>query len=258
MLSDKEGIIKNFYIKNNGEKISCTLVYQKKPHSKALVIMPGLGAPKDISSKSAIVPEIIKNGIDVIMFDFMGHGKSPGNFADITFTSMSLYLETVINYLYSTKRREVAIWASSSPCIAAAFIASKMKIHSLVLQSPIFDLKEYIIFTRGLDGLKYWEKTGYIYHPGSMGKKRLNYQHYIDSLKFRDISSYLPFIKTKTLIIGAGKDQYYPMSETKKIVKLIPNNEFIVIEKADHLFAEQKKQLFDLVTQYIIKSLNNI
>jgi len=255
------GEVQNYFVTDkDGFKISLTFAIPYKPTDKVVIVMPGTGANKEDSSKNLMALGFIKNKIAVLVFDAYGHGQSEGKLSDLTTTKIVSGLEAVLEHLKSKGFKKIGLCASSWPALGAAIVAGKNPgiINLLVLQTMIFDNKDYAIMTHGENGLSLWKSQGYLFFDStSYGKTKMGYGLYADSLQYNN-RKYFERIRSKTLAIVTGKDQYLYPAKLREVYHLIPECEIADFPEKDHLFhlkPESKPKLFEMISRFIISNL---
>ncbi|MEK7158351.1 MAG: alpha/beta hydrolase [Patescibacteria group bacterium] len=245
----KSGKIEEFFLTDKkGDKVYIRLVAAKQRSQWIVILPPGLGATTENSGKNISIPGYIKMGVSALSFDFYGHGKSSGDFYNGTTSKNIMQLELIVNHVYSRGFRKVILYGSSFPAFAAFVVAAKMpdKIKLLISVNPIFDIDKYLLKTRGENSIKSWETSGYIYHSGYIGRKRLGYSYYRDIKKYPSYKTYLKEITIPTLWIASGRDQFISAEEGKENAHIMRNSKFIKIEGVDHTFSYREGGKFDI------------
>lgn len=68
-----------------------------------------------------------------------------------------------------------------------------------------------------------------------------------------DFRYLLPHLKIPTLVVWGKKDTYIPVSDGKKIAKLIPNSELHIFPDGKHgLHLQQPEKLYEIINKFII------
>ncbi len=244
-----------------GNTVSANLVTPRSIASETVVIVPtGLGAIKENSSKSLLIPEFLKHNISTLVYDLFGHGESSGKIFDITPTKMINSLGSIIDFLKSKGFKNIVIYGSSGSSISCVVATVKFSpfVKLLVLQSPILDFKKMIIATRGKDGFKKWQERGYFIHLGYIGRRRIGFEYYSDSKKYDLEKDYLSSIKCKTLLTSAGNDNTAPPAQIEKIAAIIADSEYHFFENANHNYTNpsDRKRLNKLVVDFVVNNLS--
>ncbi len=255
-LAGKNAIVEKIMLQDSeGKSFSVVLIVPKKLICPIVIIPPGLGATKENSSKTKLIPFFLQNNTGVLVFDAYGHGESEGNIFDYTMSKLADEMKQIVKFLDTRGYKNIILYGSSVPAFATIICAVNFKknVRKLVLQSPILDLKQYMFKVRGKNGLNKYETRGYFIHPGHIGRRRIGYGYYLDMKKYNLYKDYMPKITAKTMIIAAGKDRYLNIKDIKKISVLIKNSSFHSIKGADHLYSDSdsRAELNKLVISFI-------
>lgn len=68
----------------------------------------------------------------------------------------------------------------------------------------------------------------------------------------QDLTEIIPNIKTKTLIVWGTLDKYLPVSDGKKLAKLLPNSKLEIIKRGKHgLHIQQPENLLKIIKDFL-------
>lgn len=248
MLPRGATIEERMFADNAGHSTYVRAVHPKRRSSWAAIVLPGLGATVEISGKNAFASGFARLGMGSIMFDFFGHGRSSGNFFDITISMVIEQLGETIEYASKTwGYKKFVLLGSSTPCLAQIVSAVKKPafVKALVLINPILDMKKYVRRTRGEEGAERWQRAGYIYHPGNMGTRRLGYGYYKDFVSYSNYRTKLARLQCSTLWFAASNDEYIDPAESEKNSTFVKRVKFESIPRSNHLLERPDGTKYD-------------
>lgn len=236
----------------DGETISIALILPNSPTTKVFVIVPGFGVDKENSSKNLLIPLFLSSKVACLTFDLFGHGQSSGNVIDLTVSKIINEVNAVVYYLINHKFKDISIYASSLPALGVSLALSKfnLEVKRFLLQSPLFDISDYV----NDQGKIKWRESGYIIHDSYIGKVKFGYKYYLDAIKYKNATKYLPSIKAKTLVLLGSKDEYLPIRKVSKTVEAIPKLEkTIIFPNSDHVISQEKEKLYNTIYKFVVK-----
>lgn len=121
------------------DRIKIALNHYKRNKKQVLIIAPGWTMGKD-SKFIAEIAGLFSNSLDVISFDFRGHGKSSGVY---TFTSNEFKdLDAVINYAKSNYQKIYLIGFSLGGATAIIHSAANKKVDKIIIVSAPHSFKK--------------------------------------------------------------------------------------------------------------------
>ena len=102
---------------------------------------------KDMEPIKTCIDALTYNGYLVYVFDFNGHGKSEGEFKDMTISSEIEDLKRVIEYFINDKQvASISLLGHSQGALVASFVASsnEYSIQRIILLAPAFSIDKDI------------------------------------------------------------------------------------------------------------------
>ena len=223
---------KTINIKSSGVTIKAWLLYTtKKDNKKAPYIIYCHGNAGNISGRLNIANSFLKEGFNVMLFDYRGYGESTGKPSE-----KGIYQDAVSVYEYLIKEEKIPynkinILGISLGCNAALYITALKKANTLILVSPITSAKDiakkmpvYYIFSYFIDDI--------------LNNKKL-----------------IKKIQIPILIAHSKEDTTVPYEMGKKLFELCPSKdkEFITLsgEHSEDYFFE--KNFMDKIKKFILK-----
>jgi fermentation-respiration switch protein FrsA (DUF1100 family) len=194
---------------HDGERLNAW--WQQTKNAKKTVLY-FQGNSTNISHKTSRMNTFHKMGVNVLLMDYRGYGKSTGRIKreqDIYFDGMTAW-----EFLIVEKRirpKDIIVWGRSLGGGVATEIAQFKNISALVLESTFYSLDE-------LARLKYW------FFP----TKWLLKFHFENGSKLKNIHA--PII-----IIHSTEDGYIPFSQAIKLFDSAPNPKQLLKTKGSHL-----------------------
>lgn len=241
-----------------------------------VILMHGWGCR---ISTLASIERIFNPGMRVINIDLPGHGESsepPEIWGVEEFTEL---LEEFVNYL---EIKQPSLLGHSFGGRVAIIYASRNDVDKLVLVDSAGIKPDRSIFT--LKGLKYQSKVipfkaAKKLLPVILGKKKGNeiisawrgksgsadYRNSSDTMRGvmsrcvnQDLRGYMPDIKAPTLLIWGEKDTATPLSDAKKMEKLIPDAGLVVFPGCGHYsFLDDPVRFRSVLTVFFAKELGD-
>lgn len=172
------------------------------------------GNSGNISHRNYVIDLVIKQKLNLLIFDYQGYGKSNGE-CDVK----SILDDTEKVYLWLVNKikgrinktgginNQIILWGESLGGGPASYIASKYPIHKLVL---------WATFASVTDMAEHTSNMRYFYKPLAWVTTTLIGGH--------KISEYLKNIKCQTLIVHSINDNIIPISNAEINYKSIPHN----------------------------------
>lgn len=240
------------YIKLNEQNI----YFQKIGRGNDLIILHGWG--QDVSSFWGVIEEL-KKDFTVWLLDLPGFGRSDVPKKDFT---VSDYAEVVYEFIKQQKISKPVLLGHSVGGRIGIVLAAKHPevISKLILEDsagikPKRDLFKYLIYP--------FAKVVRYLLPNIFGiKEKLRYKFYkglesdyinagalegtLTNILKEDLISYLPKIKTDTLLIWGAKDQTLEASpeNAKKMYRLIPNSRLEFLDGVGHFPHLENAKMF--------------
>jgi len=245
---------KIFFKNSRNEKLVGLLSIVGK--DKVAVLCHGHSSGKNNKTFQAVVPVLNSQGISTFRFDFYGNGESDGKFEE---SDLSESIDDTLQAIKLVKEgsfKKIILVGSSFGGLNSNITASMSRdLHALILKSPVSDYSEVFLNRYGESGMKKWKQRGQIlYNPEDSRGLKLNYSFVQDYRKY-DAYKTAGQIKIPVLIIHGSADEIVPMSQSQKLVKLIPNAKLVLVKNSDHRYTEDKKfkQMIKLISDFIMQ-----
>ena len=132
--------------------------HQTSVDADTVVFLHGFGSSMESTKGKLIFDFCVDIGLNALLFDNLGHGKSDGNFVDCT---MSMWLETARRLLQEFTPRPPLLVGSSKGGWLALLLARIIPIKALLLLAPAQDFPTYF-----LDALPKETQEGLLHTPG--------------------------------------------------------------------------------------------
>jgi len=221
--------VKKFQIKG----IHCTY-YPADNSIGTAVICHGFASSQQSSSAIAFKQALHDIGLSVITFDFYGHGKSKGDFKQLTMSKCIDNTNDVINYIKHSfsVNKIVLLGYSYGGLIATVVAATRRDISALLLINPLSDYQEKERLLGRDSILSEWANTGTRSYTINEKQLMLAYDFFTDSQKYSSYTS-LPDVKADVLLIHSEKDEMVPLYQSTKLSKLSGIN-LIILPNGDH------------------------
>lgn len=203
---------------------------------------------------------LVKKGISVLRFDFMGSGDSEGKFEDMTLKTEMNDGKKIMEFILQDKRfnrDRIGVLGLSMGAVTAVFTASKYKTAALVLWSPLAYpevLKNSL--TRGLR--KELLKKGKVYPPG-MG-------HYLGKGFFDSLSAVNPLKYARSysgnvLVVHTKDDTSVPLKHSLAYFEAFHESSvlprIIILDEGGHTFATEfsEKTVIEETAEFFTETL---
>ncbi len=225
-----------------------------------VVFCHGFGGSKEGPLFELITDSLQKHGIASIRFDFNGHGKSEGDFKDMTVPNEISDAKHVIEYVRSLSYvSKLALVGHSQGGVVAAMTAGELSaegkandLDPVVLMAPAAVLRDDAIrgSTMGktydpLDPPEYVELWG----GNKLGGK------YIKTAFSLPIYETAAQYKGNALIIHGNADRVVPYTYGLRFHQQWPGSEYILQEFFDHGFSQNIYRTTDIASEFLIRKL---
>ena len=195
----------------------------------------------------------------ILVYDLLGHGKTPLNKKSVNFEDFSKQLNNLLNNLNIKKINLVGF--SFGSLVALNFAKKyQKKVNKLILISTVFkrnNLQKYNVRERYKKAkknipisnlaLKRWLSPKFInnnpkikkYILTTLNKKNKDYLNFLKSYKlfsyFKDSTKEIKKIKVPSLVLTGTKDQGSTVKMSQNLSKELINSQFFKITNAKHL-----------------------
>jgi len=192
-------------IENNQHIHGLHFSNQKQPESVILYFHGNAGA---LDKWGVVAEDFLPFGYDILIMDYRPYGKSQGDLSE-----QNLFTDAQLAYDYLRKNfspNDIVIYGRSIGTGIATHLASKNLCKALVLETPYFNLYDII-------------KDHFTWIP----KKNLMRYQFRNDLHVKKVNS-------PVYIFHGTADRVVPFKSGIKLKPLIPENNFMVIENANH------------------------
>ncbi len=231
---------KEISFKNNkGQTLRGDLYVPEKKYKlkyPTVIVCHGLGGNKDAQNKVDLAEALFKQGFIVLRFDYSGHGKSEGDYADLTVTQEVNDVKAAIEALYDLpkvdKKNLGLVGHSLGGTVTIIEAATDSRIKSAVSIAAVVDMIKPLNLFVGPNNLKKWPATGTV----DMAEGKLKYEFMIDFRKY-NVLAYAKRIKIPFLVVHGKKDYHVSIKQGKAIAKAAKAQLKIVNE--NHFFDKE-------------------
>lgn len=205
---------------------------------------------------NSIAEHLLEKNIGVLRFDFNGHGKSEGDFQDMTPNNEMDDLKAIIHWLQKQHfTRTISLVGHSLGGIIVSMVATELgcsTIPIMVLLAPAGNLRDNVL-TGNYFGIQFnpWKlpKQIEVFGGNIVGKKHLEEMR--DLPIFETVKKY----KGETLIVNGTHDITVPYTCALHFSETITSAELILIRDDDHLFTLTNDSTSLDVAQWIKEKL---
>ena len=217
------------------------------------ILMHGFMSNKKFYPIPALASALAQNGIGSISFDFNAHGKSEGDFIDMTIANEIGDAKAVFDYVtklpYVTN---VAFVGHSQGGVIAGMLAGELeeeaqKPSCVVLLAPAAVLKDDAIAGQCM-GKKYDASNPPAYVNVMFHKLGRTFILAAQKLPIYEVSSKYT---GKVCLIHGKRDKIVPYSYSEKYNELYANSELHLLDEESHFMNGNKEQIMAMVTSFI-------
>jgi alpha/beta superfamily hydrolase len=226
-----------------------------KTTSPVVIICHGHSSNKDRSHYINIAKSLNQKGIASFRFDFYGHGESEGEFANATPSEVMDDVLQAIRFMRDKGFPKIGLVGSSFGGLACILTAAEEPdIFALALKSPVSNYADLFNTDRFKVKRKEWQKRGWLPYDEDPEHLRLNYIFYTDAVA-RDGYAVAPKITAPTLIVHGDLDKDVPITQSQKLVTLIPHCQLKVIHGSDHKYTQEThaQEMVKAITDFIVQ-----
>ncbi|MFA4819634.1 MAG: alpha/beta fold hydrolase [Candidatus Aenigmatarchaeota archaeon] len=200
------------FIKSYGGKKICLVAEGDK--TKPLVILAhGWTTSKNGKTVPQMREALKKAGFATICFDFYGHGESEGKLKDMTLSIGIRNVIDVAKFARNAGYKKICMFGSSFGGMVSLLSAPKIMPAALIVKAPpSFYIKRTLANKKGK---KFREDCRKYTAYKTAGK-----------------------IKCPVLIIHGTKDDVVPISQSRKLFKMLPNCKMIELKGVTHDFTD--------------------
>ncbi len=204
----------------------------------------------DISS------DLVAKGIGVVRFDFNGHGKSDGEFRNMTVPNEIEDAKTVIKWVRTQNfAKNISLLGHSQGGVVAAMTAGELgdiEIRSLVLMAPAAVLRDDALRGNTM-GAMYdpWNIPEYITMPNGLKLGR----DYIVAARELPIYEIASRYTGPTFIIHGKADRIVPYTYGERFRHDLENASIRLIDGEDHSFTGNTAQAASLASDWLYSEI---
>lgn len=222
-----------------------------------VILMHGFMSRKEMYPIPAIAGALAKAGIASIRFDFDAHGRSEGNFIDMTISSETADARAVLEYArklpYVT---EIALLGHSQGGVVAGMLAGALEDRPerpkcLVQLAPAAVLKDDALAGRCMramyDASNPPEYVNVFFH-------KLGRNFILEAQKLPIYETSSKYSGNVCLIHGDG-DKIVPVAYSEKYHQSYRNSELHVLKGEGHMLNRNKARLLEKVTHFLKDNL---
>ena len=246
--------------KGKGKMIEISKVNEQK--YPLLVLCHGFGGDKEGKLFDCLVDSLNKKGIAVLRFDFNGHGKSEGNFEDMTVPNEIEDAKCILRYASSLPWvSEIALGGHSQGGVVSAMTSGQLAakpeqdikpISAVVLLAPAAVLRD--------DALR-GNTFGKMYDPKNppakiemWGGKCLG-GNYIRTAVCLPIYETAKNYQGPECILHGDADRVVPYTYGQRFHYLNKQSEWHLMTDADHGFGNQEEKSAHIASEFLAKVL---
>lgn len=172
------------------------------------------------------------------------------NVPDFEHLKLSAQLELVSTLLAGSVEETILVGSSMGGLVATLSHLSAPQVKAMVLLAPGFGILRRWDSLWTIEQLLSWKETGWteVFHYGSNGMKRLNYEFVLDAENIQ--TEGLP-CKVPTLIVHGKKDTVVPLSESKIFQRANPSLVRLAELDSDHQLLDVLDQTWALSREFL-------
>lgn len=249
---------KVYFQNSKGNRLCGILSEPQRGETSPLVILAhGFSSHKNTTNFVKIAELLNRKKIATLRIDLYAHGESEGEFERITISKAVDDILQAIAYVKEKGYTKIGLIGSSFGGIASIIAASKTPdLKFLALKSPVSDYGAVMRLRMSEPQIKDWQKQGYTYLHDAGKRLKVNYTFFQDFQKNR---AYLVASKIKipTLIIHGDVDSEVPLSQSKRLVQLIPHAKLHIVNGADHRYQGEGEieECINKIVNFTVKHL---
>ena len=247
-----------FYIKGSMGRLAARL---QLPEMKAgekchmVVVCHGFTSNMDDPVVATVASQLLETGFGVLRFDFNGHGRSEGDFAEMTVPNeIGDALAAVAFARNLPQAVDVSLVGHSQGGVVAAMTAGRLGsgvIRSLVLMAPAAVLRDDALRGNTM-GATYdpWHAPEYVTLPSGHKLGRAYIQTAIDLPIYETAARYYGPV----LVIHGMADRVVPYTYGQRFGREMPDCAVRLIPGDDHVFSANKAYAASLASEWLVKT----
>lgn len=250
--TEGKATLRYFTVEGDHGKLSAVLqTPDNKKEYPLVMIFHGFNADKEMPLLRDVADKLEANGIASVRFDFNGHGKSDGEFVDMTIPNELEDARKVYEYVQKIPEvTSISLSGHSQGGVIASVLAGELqdKIKSVVLLAPAAVLHD-MSCQGDLFGIRYdmVEHPDYIEIPGccKVGKE------YIETACEMPMYKLSSAYKGPVLIIHGTGDELVPYSYGEKYKHVYENATMYPLAGVNHNFVGNEDEVAEKTADFI-------
>lgn len=220
------------------------------------VVCHGFTSSMDDPVVAGVAAKLLDAGFGVLRFDFNGHGRSEGDFAEMTVPNeIGDALAAVAFARNLPQAVDVSLVGHSQGGVVAAMTAGRLGsgvIRSLVLMAPAAVLRDDALRGNTM-GAVYdpWHAPEYVALPSGHKLGRAYIQTAIDLPIYETAARY----GGPALVIHGMADRVVPYTYGQRFCREMPDCAVLLIPGDDHVFSANKAYAASLAAEWLVKAL---
>lgn len=221
-----------------------------------VVLCHGFTASMDDALLRGIADDLLKAGIGALRFDFNGHGRSEGDFVNMTVLNEIEDALAVIAFARNLPQADgIALVGHSQGGVVAAMTAGQLggrQLKGVVLLAPAAVLRDDALRGNTM-GVMYdpWHVPEYITMPSG---HRLG-RNYIQTAVGLPIYETAAQYDGPALVIHGQADRLVPYTYGERFSQVMPRCEFVLIPGEDHVFSANMPFTASIASDWLIERL---
>lgn len=224
-----------------------------------MILCHGFNADKDYPLLKILADELETRGIASIRFDFNGHGKSDGDFQDMTIVNEIVDAKKVFDYVrHLPNVTSISIAGHSQGGVVASTVAGELgakKIKTVVLFAASPSLRDYALignlFHVKFDPLNPPE---FIEINTPYGKRKVGREYILTAQNLPIYETAEKFTGNALMIHGTG-DTHVAYTYSLSYKKIYRRGEVELFDRADHAFKGEENRVAQFVADWLIRHL---
>ena len=222
-----------------------------------VMLCHGFSGRKDGPMFELIADSLMQHGVASIRFDFNGHGESEGDFVNMTVPNEVEDAMKVYEYVRDLRYvSEVAVVGHSQGGVVAAMLAGQSEPESfaaVVLMAPAAVLRDDAI--RGSTMGATYDPLDPPEYVQLYGNLRLG-REYIRTAFSLPIYETAAKYQGPALIVHGTADRVVPYTYGERFCQIWPKSELVILDAFDHGFSQNIYRATTIVSDYLIRKLN--
>ena len=231
--------------------IITTPLIQNDNKGAMVIVMHGLMSSSEESLIQTMAEKLNKAGIATLRFDFNGHGKSGGNFIDMTVPKEIEDAKIIIDYVEKLNQySSISLVGHSQGGVVTSMVAGELadKIDRIVLFAPAA-----VIYDEANAGTTLFTK----YDPQNVPEYITTFNHHIGRewiLAAQKLEIYQTAEKFEgpVSIIHGITDELVPYKYAEKYNDIYKNSELHLLENIDHSFSQDIDGVTSIAFDFLV------